>query len=246
MPIHDWTRVGAGIFHDFHISWVCRISEALNSRILPDDYYALSERHPGPLDPDVLTRKGLAGPRDEPGFEGTAVGLKVAPPRTAFQAESDASFYRRKRPSIVVRRASGDDVVAMIEIVSPGNKDSRRALRAFVDKAAWLLDQGVHLLVADLHPPTPRDPSGIHGAIWEEITGRGFEPPAGKPLTVVTYEADNALRAYIEPLAVGDALPEMPLFLRPGAYVEVPLEATYQVAWESVPLRWRRVVEREG
>jgi hypothetical protein len=34
----------------------------------------------------------------------------------------------------------------------------------------------------------------------------------------------------------------MPLFLTPEFYVNVPLEATYQAAWEAVPVFWRDVL----
>src|ERR687884_439463 len=30
MPVHDWTRVDAGIFHHFHHAWIAEISSALN------------------------------------------------------------------------------------------------------------------------------------------------------------------------------------------------------------------------
>jgi hypothetical protein len=53
-----------------------------------------------------------------------------------------------------------------------------------------------------------------------------------------------SVRAYVEPVAVGEALPEMPLFLEPGAHVLVPLEESYQSAFAAVPRRWRRVLER--
>jgi hypothetical protein len=29
MPVHDWTRVSDGTFHDFHYSWVLEIKRAL-------------------------------------------------------------------------------------------------------------------------------------------------------------------------------------------------------------------------
>jgi hypothetical protein len=45
MPVHDWTRVEAGIFHAFHQNWIVALSAALNEGILPDDYYALPEQH---------------------------------------------------------------------------------------------------------------------------------------------------------------------------------------------------------
>ncbi|MBI3463028.1 MAG: hypothetical protein HY000_08220 [Planctomycetes bacterium] len=49
--------------------------------------------------------------------------------------------------------------------------------------------------------------------------------------------------AYVEPAAIGAALPDMPLFLDAGHYVYVPLEATYESAWQGLPHRWRSVIE---
>ncbi|MBI3464495.1 MAG: hypothetical protein HY000_15785 [Planctomycetes bacterium] len=76
-----------------------------------------------------------------------------------------------------------------------------------------------------------------------EVTDDPFRPPADKPLTLVAYETGLTTRAYIEPIAVGDALPAMPLYLEPDVYVAVPLEQTYQTAFAAMPLRWRRVLE---
>jgi hypothetical protein len=36
MPIHDWTRVEAGIFHHFHHGWIEDLSRALNRGLLPE------------------------------------------------------------------------------------------------------------------------------------------------------------------------------------------------------------------
>ena len=47
MPVHDWTRVDAGVFHDFHSSWIIHLKEALNAGLLPGDYYAQAEQHAG-------------------------------------------------------------------------------------------------------------------------------------------------------------------------------------------------------
>lgn len=254
MPVHDWSRVDSGIFHDFHLSWIEAIKRALNSGILPPDYYALAEQQADHLEPDVLTLRGLQNvdrPRaaDEGRANGpapeAAVGLLLDRPRVRLAAEARGDDLRRKQRMVTVRHVSGDHVVAVIEIVSPGNKDGRRAFDQFVEKVVWFLRHDVHLLILDLLPPTRRDPRGVHAAIWEAVTNQSFEPPADKPLTLAAYEREPgvATRAYVEPVAVGDALPEMPLFLIPGGHVLVPLGSTYQTAWESVPLRWRRVVE---
>ncbi len=77
--------------------------------------------------------------------------------------------------------------MAVIEIVSPGNKSTRYALRSFVDKALDLLRAGIHLLIIDVIPAGSRDPQGIHGAIWDEIDedDQPFVLPTDEPLTMV-------------------------------------------------------------
>lgn len=45
MPVHDWSRVDAGIFHAFHVGWNWQLQEALNAGRLPPDYYSLVEQH---------------------------------------------------------------------------------------------------------------------------------------------------------------------------------------------------------
>jgi hypothetical protein len=149
--------------------------------------------------------------------------------------------YASKADRIVVKHARGE-VVALIELVSPGNKGSQHALRSFVEKMVTLMDQGIHLLVVDLFPPSVRDPQGIHKAIWQEIEDVPFAMPPDKNLTAVSYCAGALKAAYVEPLAVGDTLPDMPLFLDPGAHVPVALEATYQATWDVFPEELREIL----
>ena len=156
----------------------------------------------------------------------------------------DLDVYTGGINRIGVRNASGE-LVAVIELVSPGNKDSRHALRAFVEKAAEFLARGVNLLVIDLFPPTPRDPQGIHKAIWDEIREEPFELPADKPLTLAAYAAWPSGTAYVEPVAVGDPLPPMPLFLDASTYVPAPLEDTYARTWDKCPRQFRELVEND-
>jgi hypothetical protein len=142
-----------------------------------------------------------------------------------------------------VRHVSDDQVVAILEIVSPGNKSSQNAIRSFIWKAERLLEQQIHLLIVDVHAPGPRDPQGIHGAIWEDFAGQPYVLPPDKPLTLASYEADLGVRCIVEQVAVGDILPDMPLFLRPNGQVPVPLERSYSAALEAMPRRWRRVLD---
>ena len=252
--MHDWSRVQAGIFHHFHHSWIEEIARTLNRGLLPSDHYALAEQFVGGFGPDVLTLKDHA-PTDDPepcdrAFEprrsdSTGETAVLSLPDIEVTAETDMQYYRRKQKAVSVRHVSDDRLVAVIEVVSRANKASRSGIEAFVEKAAQLLEQGIHLLILDPHPPTRRDPQGMHGAIWEWISGDEYQAPAEKTLTLVAYEAALVTRAYVKPLGVGDALQDMPVFLKPSAQVPVPLEATYQAAFEAMPRRWRIVLERD-
>lgn len=241
MPVHDWTRVDAGLFHAFHQRWISALSDALNEGVLPSNYFALSEQPiRGPI-PDLLTLQ--LAPGEEPS-QGTnpAVAVAVAPPRARMVRSTENDIFVRKADHIAVRHRHGQ-IVAVIEIVSPGNKGSRSALRAFVEKAADLIQQGVHLLVIDLFPPTKRDPQGLPKAIWDEFQEEDFALPPDRPLTLASYDAGPVKTVYVEPIAVGESLPEMPLFLKPELYVPASLEPTYQTSWRNFPAALKGLLE---
>jgi hypothetical protein len=246
MPVHDWSRVVAGTFHDFHAAWIVELRNALNGGVLPPDYYAMAEQIAGSLGPDVLTLRATSpGGSPAPG-EPHEAAVAVPPPRARFVFKTERDLYTLKQRTLVIRHSSEDRVVALIETLSPGNKGSRHALRSFVEKAVGALARGLHLLLIDLHPPGPRDPRGIHGAIWAEIADETYTPPPDKPLTLASYTGGVVTTAYVEPVAVGDVLPDMALFLDSESHVNVPLEATYRAAWRGVPKRWRDVLEAPG
>ncbi len=252
MPVHDWTRVRPGTFHDFHGSWITHLKETLNNGLLPAGYYALAEQPADEAWPDVLALEAA-----EPEFDGGpwsvreprgAIAVAERPPEVSLTTTAEAGRVAYKQRTLLIRHATGDRIVALLEIVSPGNKDRRRSLDRFVNKATSALRQGYHLLIVDLFPPGPDDRQGIHGAVWAEVDGieaAQYRQPPDKPLTLVAYEAKPAPTAYVEPLAVGAALPAMPLFLEAGWYIRVPLEETYQQAWRGVPERWRCVIEAD-
>jgi hypothetical protein len=241
MPVHDWTRVDAGLFHHFHHRWIDSLADALNASSLPPDYFALVEqRIQGPI-PDVLTLQLTPGP-EEPNKETGGLAVATVPPRTRLVKRTEAGIYANKANRLTVRHRHGD-IVAVIEIMSPGNKGSRAEFRAFVQKSADLIRQGVHLLVIDLFPPGPRDPYGVGKAIWDEFQEEDFELPPDKPLTLAAFDAGTERVAYMEFVAVGDSLPNMPLFLKPEVYVPAPLETTYQTTWSVFPAPLKGLLE---
>lgn len=204
MPIHDWSRVNDGAFHDFHHDWTGQLRNALNGGLLPSGYYAQSEQ-------------------STPG------------------ANSDVLALRR---TVVVRHVSGHRVVALVEIVSRGNTAADYPFRQLVGKIVDAIRAGVHEAVIDLHAPTPRDPHGVHAAIWEALGAGTFDPPAGRPLTLAGYDAGPTTTAYVEPARVGDELYPIPLYLaRASLHVALPLEETYAVAYRGMPPFYKAVLE---
>ena len=158
MPVHDWTRVSAGTFHDFHCTWIPQIKNRLNEGVLPSDYYAQVEQVSGEIIPDVLTLHA------EPLFEtfdavddggGTATAVTAVPPQVRFTAELEIDTYALMAREIVIRHSSNDRIVALIEVLSPGNKSNQAAFQALLTKATASLRQGCHLLLIDLLPPGP-------------------------------------------------------------------------------------------
>jgi hypothetical protein len=242
MPIHNWKAVDAGIFHDFHQAWTVEIRNALNGGGLPDGFFAMAEQVvSGPI-PDVVTLQRSSSRSADARDGGGGIAIAEAPPKARFIATTEHEAYAARANRIMIRHRLGK-VVAVIEIVSPGNKSSQHALNSFAEKAAELLSQGINLLVVDLFPPSRRDPQGIHQAIWQQFGDEPFELPADKPLTAAAYAAGATITAYVEPVAVGDALPALPIFLDQDIYVPAPLEATYQSTWNRCPQPVREVVE---
>jgi hypothetical protein len=250
MPVHAWTRVEAGIFHDFHVTWVPEIKKALNGGLLPEGYYALAEQHAGRAIADVLTLHASAAPIEPPlatlppASGGTV--MAEAPPRVRRRQTVEQAALSRRR-TLAIRHVSGHRLVALLEIVSPANKDRARHVEEFATKAVSALELGVHLLVVDLLPPGPFDPHGMHGVILQQLeqSDEPYDLPAEEPLTLAAYAAGPQVDVYLEHVAVGAALPEMPLFLRPDRYIYVPLEPTYQTAYFGLPAFWRGVLEQK-
>jgi hypothetical protein len=246
MPIHDWARVDAGIFHHFHLEWIGDLSLVLNSGLLPPDYYALAEQIAGGLGPDVLTLQRPASVSPETEEPAGGLALAAAPPRVRFRSRAEPDQYAAKARTVVIRHASHHKMIAMVEIVSAGNKSSQHRLRTFVEKAAQVLRSGIHLVIVDLFPPGLRDPGGIQKAIRDEFIENEFALPPDKPLTLAAYIGGPFPEAFIEPVAVGSTLVDMPLFLTTEVYVPLPLESTYHSAWEAVPSFWRAVLTASG
>lgn len=240
MPLHDWTRVDAGLFHHFHHQWIDALANALNAGRLPPEYFALVEqRVHGPI-PDVLTLQLESGvDLKDNGNAGHVVA--TAPPRVQVVKRAVSVQYADRANRITVRHRHGN-VVTVIEVVSPGNKSSQAECDAFVKKAAAFLLHDVNLLIIDVLPPGRRDPHGMARAVWDQIEEQNFDLPPDKPLVQGAFDA-CPMTAYFDAIAVGDPLPAMPLFLKPEFYVPAPLEESYLASWATFPAALKRLLE---
>ena len=180
--------------------------------MLPQEYYALTEQHAGRFIPDVLALH-ISAPEPSAGSSSIPGGLALAhaPPmiQKKITASTSAQVWRR---SLAIRHVSGHQLVALIEIVSPSNRDRRDPVDEFATNVTTSLDLGVHVLMIDLFPAGPHDPQGMHGAVWSLLDeGEGYdELMSGEELTLASYVAGPPVDAYLMKLAVGGSLPDMP------------------------------------
>jgi hypothetical protein len=244
VPVHDWALVNAGVFRHFHVTWIGQLGLALKG-ILPRGYYALVEQHLSRKQGDVLALHSgdpeELTPAPEPP-DGGAVAVAEVPPkvqRTLVAAPLEA----RGRRTLTIRHTSGHRIIALVEILSPSTTGGVDGVTAFVEKAVAALRAGIHLVLVDLFPPGKHDPQGMRALIWEHLDPADYALPEGKSLTLASYAVGLPTRAYVEHLAVGDPLPDMPLFLTGERYVNLPLASTYEATFRGMPDFWRDVLE---
>ncbi len=125
--------------------------------------------------------------------------------------------------------ARGRQLVAVVELVSPGNKDRPQSRKAFVDKCHALLQQGVCVAIVDIV-------TNFSTNLYAELAARlGAEPPsiAESKIYAVTCRTRPGRRGvrvetWQRALSVGSLLPTLPLYLSEAFQVPLELEATYE------------------
>ena len=151
--IHDWSKLFDGAFHDFHAAWIAEIRKTLNAGLLPPGYYAAAEQVVGGPNPDVETLDSWQ-PGDDSGEYPTSFAgrytLEDAAPAVKYRIELERDSFVNRANRIAIRHLSNDRLVAVIEIISAGNKSSTRALQTLDQKIGTLMAEHIHLLLIDL------------------------------------------------------------------------------------------------
>jgi hypothetical protein len=214
MPLLDHFRPplsGEHHWESFHGAWAFEIMRTLNRRVLPPHCFAEAQVH---------------------------VGSRVkmensAPPATSLVMPA---VFPDEIEIQVFHQSGGAILVGAIEFVSPANKDRPETRRAFTDKCASYLQQGIGLVVVDV--VTER-----HANLHDELIRRLEQPatfafPQPTPLYAVAYrpsrrDTGDQIEIWLSPLTLGQPLPTMPLALRGVATIPVDLVATYTATCED-------------
>jgi len=202
-------------WHAFHNSWATYLSSQLNSR-LPEGYFAEANVQYG-VEIDVAAF-------EEQEAAGAGAGWVPPPPRETRPVELAGAVIEVG----IFSRSGGPVLAGAVELVSPANKDRPAHREALVSKCATYLQAGVGLVLVDVVTERPGD---LHRDLMARL-GAGDVAP-GASLFASAYRpveraGTPALDIWYEPLALGQPLPTVPLWLRGGLCLPVELEATYE------------------
>ena len=122
MPLHDWTRVDDGTYHDFYLAGCGELRTGLNRGRLPKGYTPWSAHT---MDVSEWER-GVPDGELPPGRRSTisraySTSMRSHHPTSIRDHCGDLAYWR-KGHSVTIRKSGNQVAVAMIEIVTPGNK----------------------------------------------------------------------------------------------------------------------------
>ncbi|HWG45235.1 MAG TPA: DUF4058 family protein [Gemmataceae bacterium] len=218
-------------WESFHGFWTIHLAGQLNVRPLPYGFLAENNVHIGV----TVAADVAAFEEDAPGGEHSngAVATEVwAPPQPPLVLPVDFATLE----TFEIRVYDQDrarTLVAAVELVSPGNKDRPENRRAFLDKCAAYLREGVSVVIVDIVTSRRHN---FHAALMELFNGGETAVVAvTADLYAVAYRVRlvgkrTQLEAWPAALTLGEPLPTLPLWLTESLAVPLELEAGYQTA----------------
>jgi hypothetical protein len=206
------------------------MARLLNQGVLPAGYYAvpLIDRD-GPIEIDVAALRQQGAPESA---SGVVEPMGWAAPAPALAVTVDLAAVDGVEVRVF---ADGGDprLAAAIELLSPRNKDRPAARQAFAVKCVAYLQQGSSVVVVDTVTTRRADLNGTILSLLGVDTSAATLPLSS--LCAVSYRAvgheeeSQQLQAWPAPLALGQPLPTLPLWIASDFSVPLDLDASYRM-----------------
>jgi hypothetical protein len=188
----------SGLWGDFHGGMLAAIRAELNQR-LPRGYAATIDlyvwtperktvRRRRRVEPDVYVREEKRGPLQSTGT------TTIAAPNTILLP----AVERRKRRSVKIMDVRTRQVITVIELLSPSNKEAGDDRKNYLDKRNEYLANGLNLVEIDLLRSGQRSPLGN-------------PPPPIADFCVMVCRSWEFPRAGFWTFTIRDPLPEIPI-----------------------------------
>jgi hypothetical protein len=240
MPLLDHFHVPLSVerpWEGVHSAWASAIAARLNEDQLPPEYFAMPlVTVGGRVEVDVGTFQSEPAASPGNGAVATAVWAPPRPLLTAAVDFLDPDSYEVQ----VMQQLGGPKLRAAIELVSPSNKDRPAHRQAFAVKCAAYLQRGVSVIVVDI--VTERS-ANLHAELAQTLgQADTLAWRSESDLYAVAYRTARSadagrIEAWPEILAVGQALPTLPLWLEEGLCLPLKLEECYRAACASLRIR---------
>ena len=228
MPLLDHFRPPLSTqrhWESLHATWAGTIADALNES-LPEGYFAEEQLHPAArVEIDVATFEE----RRLSGGVVTAAAQTYSPPAAS---RTIPNVLVEGVELLIFQSEGGPTLVGAVELVSPGNKDREEARRAFVTKCASYLHQGIGLVIVDV--VTSRA-ANLHQELLALLSNPGGDVASKSALYAVSYRPvrrgeQDEIDLWPHPLAIGQPLVSLPLWIASDLAVPIELEPTYTTA----------------
>jgi hypothetical protein len=215
------------------------MARLLNQGVLPPGYYAvpLVDRD-GPIEIDVaaLREHEATAPASEVAVEPALQTWAPPAPGLTVAVELPAA----DGVEVQVFADDGDPrLMAAVELLSPRNKDRHQARQAFAIKCVGYLQQGSSIVVVDTVTTRRAD---LNAAILS-LLGVDTCGATSPSLSAVSYRAvgreeeTQQLLLWPAPLALGQPLPTLPLWIASDFCVPLDLEASYRATCADLRIR---------
>ncbi|WP_020475953.1 DUF4058 family protein [Zavarzinella formosa] len=239
MPLRDHFHATSTLLNweALHGGWPAMIVRRLNS-ILPEEYVAQPRLHFGTM-AGHRSGKFEEARSDRPILVDGDKSVAVVPwTPSAPTILLDTEFPEPSEYEVNIYTQDEFRLVAAIELVSPSNKDRPENRQTFVNKCESLLKKDVCVTIVD---PVTNRTANLYGELLDELHAPRTEV-SRSGIYAVTCRGRRLgprwrLESWEHELAVGGALPTLPVWLSPDLMVPLELELTCEEACRSLRIR---------